>query len=61
VADGVSSRMVLDRATAIDRMREAGAFVSTHESILFELIRDTSNPHFKAVSKLIREVLPPMP
>ena len=39
VADGVSSRTQADRMIAIERMRSSGAFITTHEAILFELLR----------------------
>eukprot|EP00041_Stephanoeca_diplocostata_P039654 m.1637346 g.1637346 ORF g.1637346 m.1637346 type:complete len:209 (+) comp25726_c0_seq1:395-1021(+) len=58
VADAVSSRSHTDRMIAIERMRQAGAFVTTHESVLFELMRSSTHPSFKTVQPLIREVLP---
>jgi nicotinamidase-related amidase len=58
VADGVSSRTQTDRMIAIERMRSSGAFITTHEAILFELLRRSTHPNFKPVSSLIRDLLP---
>ena len=43
-ADGVSSRSPQDRSVAIERMRASGAFISTHESLLFECATLTLRP-----------------
>lgn len=40
------------------RMRQAGVYVSTHESILFELLGGSDHPNFKQVSALISGTLP---
>ena len=54
VADAVSSRIEVNRANALDRLRQAGIVVSNTESVLFEWLRDASHPQFKALSALIR-------
>ncbi len=54
VVDGVSSMRPLDRATALDRMRVSGATLTTTESVLFEILQDSTDPHFKEVSKLLK-------
>eukprot|EP00667_Euglena_gracilis_P021933 EG_transcript_24209 len=53
-ADGVSSQRALDRTVALDRMRHLGVHVSTSESILFELLGDATDPHFKDISALTK-------
>ncbi|CAE8719406.1 unnamed protein product, partial [Polarella glacialis] len=39
LADGVSSQRPMDREFALDRLRQSGCFVTTTESVLFELLR----------------------
>lgn len=60
VTDGCSSRAPADRAAALDRMKQSGAFLTTHESVIFELLQDSKHPNFKEVSALIRNTLPPL-
>jgi len=57
-ADGISSRTITDRAFAVDRMRQSGGFITTHESILFMLLKDAKHPKFRDVQKLIMTSLP---
>ncbi len=52
-ADAVGSRHRLDWERGLDRLREAGAVVSTVESALFELLERAGTPEFKAVQRLI--------
>jgi nicotinamidase-related amidase len=52
--DALSSRKVLDRDVAIERMRRAGAILTTTESLLFELLESSSKPEFKEISKLVK-------
>ena len=39
-------------------MRQSGAFISTSESILFELLGDSKHPKFKEVQALIKTPAP---
>ena len=54
-ADAVSSRRALDRWAALDRMRQAGAAVTTTEAVIFEWLRVAGTAEFKQVAKLVRE------
>ncbi|HLP29474.1 MAG TPA: hydrolase [Candidatus Didemnitutus sp.] len=54
VEDCVSSRSPNDKRIAIERMRQAGAIITTSESILFELLRVAGTEEFKAVSALVK-------
>ena len=54
VEDAVSSRKLLDKNTAIARIRQEGAIVTSVESILFELTRAAGSDTFKAISKLVK-------
>ncbi|MFB6319322.1 hydrolase [Saccharicrinis sp. FJH54] len=50
----VSSRFDEDKDSAIHRMRQEGAIISTYESVLFELTQDAKADAFKAISKLVK-------
>ncbi len=54
VEDCASSRRHADKMTAIARMRQEGAIITTCESILFELARVSGTDQFKAISKLVK-------
>jgi nicotinamidase-related amidase len=54
VEDCISSRNLNDKNIAIRRIRQEGAVVTTCESILFELLRNSGGEVFKAISKLIK-------
>ena len=53
-ADAVSSRKSSDVETALKMLRHAGCTIASAEAILFMLLRSAKNPHFKAISKLVR-------
>lgn len=55
ILDGVSSQQSYDREIAVQRMSQAGAFVTTAQSAAFMLMRSAEHEHFKAVSKLTVE------
>ncbi|WP_026244913.1 isochorismatase family protein [Alkalispirochaeta alkalica] len=52
--DAVSSRNPRDRETALVRLQQEGARLTTTESILFELTRSSAAPEFRDISRLIR-------
>ena len=54
LADAVSSQRPLDREVALDRLRQAGCYVTTVESVLFELLRSKDAPEFKAISNIVK-------
>lgn len=54
VEDCISSRKGNDKRIALQRMLQEGAFITTYESILFELTRKAGNDQFKIISKLIK-------
>ncbi|KAI9632989.1 Isochorismatase hydrolase [Dioszegia hungarica] len=55
LADAVSSVHKQEIPVALEVMRQAGAVVTTSESIVFRLMRDASDPKFKPFVKLIKE------
>jgi len=54
IKDCVSSRNKKNREIAVDRMKSEGAIISSFESILFELCRNSNNDIFKKISKLVK-------
>jgi len=54
VEDCISSRKKRDIKTAVKRMRQEGALITTYESILFELTRFAGTDVFKQISRIIK-------
>lgn len=52
--DATSSRSIYDYSTAIAEIRDCGGRVSSVETVLFELLSDSSVPEFKQISRLIK-------
>lgn len=55
IADGVSSQQPIDRTFALQRMQQAGGFVTTAQSAAYMLMQSADHPNFKTVSKLTVE------
>ena len=55
LADGVSSCNPQEIPVALDRLRAAGAVVTTSESWLYEVMGDAAIPEFKDIAKLVKE------
>lgn len=53
-ADAVGSRRALDREIAVQRMRQAGAVVTTAESAIFEMLQEAGTDRFKQVLRIIK-------
>ncbi|XP_037675476.1 isochorismatase domain-containing protein 2 [Choloepus didactylus] len=58
VVDACSSRSQVDRLVALSRMRQSGAFLSTSEGLILQLVEDAAHPQFKEVQKVIKEPAP---
>ncbi|XP_038058224.1 isochorismatase domain-containing protein 1-like [Patiria miniata] len=58
VADACSSRSMMDRQFAYERLRQAGAIVTTSEAVIFQLLGESKHPKFKEVQALVKAVAP---
>jgi|LSQX01.3.fsa_nt_gb nicotinamidase-related amidase len=56
VADASGSRHAADRETALTRLAWAGATVVSAEMVAFEWLRSSDHQHFRAVSRLVKEL-----
>ncbi len=54
VEDCISSRLESDKKTAIKRMIQEKAIVTSYESILFELCQQAGTETFKKISQLVK-------
>lgn len=54
VSDGVSSRKEANYQNGLLQMREMGAVITNTETVLFDLLKESTHPNFKELSKLIR-------
>jgi nicotinamidase-related amidase len=54
VSDAVVSRHSENREVGLELMRHAGAIVTSTEAVLFDLLKGSDAPEFKAVSNLVR-------
>jgi len=55
IVDGVSSQQPIDRDIALQRMQQAGAYLTTAQSAVFMLMGSADHENFKTVSKLTVE------
>ena len=53
--EGVSGRGAEYRRWALERMQQAGASITNHESVAFEWTRHRDDPRFKSVNQMFRE------
>jgi nicotinamidase-related amidase len=54
INDAITSRSVYDFSTAIAEMRDCGVRVTSTETAIFELVKDSQAPEFKQVIELIK-------
>jgi len=52
--DAVCSRFEINYSNGLELMREAGAVISNTESIVFDLLKISGTPEFKAISPLLK-------
>lgn len=55
IADAVSSRTDENRAIALERMRSAGAVISSTEMVMYELLGRAGTDEFKSVLPLVKK------
>jgi nicotinamidase-related amidase len=53
--DALGSRFAIDHETALRRLEQAGAILTTVETALFEMVGGAGHPRFKQVSSLVQE------
>lgn len=53
--DAVGSRFAIDHDTALRRLEQTGAVLTTAETCVFEWIGGAGHPQFKAISRLVQE------
>ncbi|XP_065368056.1 isochorismatase domain-containing protein 1-like [Calliphora vicina] len=53
VADCVASRVHQDRNMALKRLQSTGCFITTTESVIYQLLRDKNHPRFNDLKKLL--------
>ena len=54
-ADAVSNRAVVDHDFALRRLEQAGAILTTSETVAFEWIGGAGSPKFKEISRLVQD------
>ncbi|CAK4084932.1 unnamed protein product [Aphanomyces euteiches] len=52
--DAVSSSTSLLRSVAFERLKQSGVYLTTVESVIFQLVGDSNHPQFRAISSLIK-------
>jgi nicotinamidase-related amidase len=52
--DCITSRSIYNFSTAIAEMRDFGARISSLETVLFELVKDSKAPPFRQISELVK-------
>ena len=57
VTDGISSQRKIDRTTALHRLGQQ-AFLTTSESLVFQLVGSADHENFKAISALAKDKKP---
>jgi nicotinamidase-related amidase len=53
-ADAVTSRRPFDREIALQRLRQAGAIITTTESAIFELLKQAGTDQFRQMLKIVK-------
>jgi nicotinamidase-related amidase len=59
--DALGARAAVDHDTALRRLEQAGAILTTVEGCAFEWLGGADHPHFKAISKMVQERMATLP
>eukprot|EP01119_Soliformovum_irregulare_P011224 TRINITY_DN2795_c0_g2_i1.p1 TRINITY_DN2795_c0_g2~~TRINITY_DN2795_c0_g2_i1.p1 ORF type:complete len:219 (+),score=30.14 TRINITY_DN2795_c0_g2_i1:20-676(+) len=59
VTDGTASQREHDRMVAFERMKQSGAFLTTTESVILQLLQSADHPQFKEIQNLLKVPPPP--
>jgi nicotinamidase-related amidase len=62
VKDATSSHALIDRDTAIERMQDSGAIITTSEALIYELTEKAGTEEFRRILEIVKErrnMLPP--
>lgn len=54
VRDGIMSRGEIDYLNALESARSAGAVVTTSETAVFQLVKESNDPQFKEISAMVK-------
>ena len=54
VEDAVSSRTAANKRVGLEKIRSAGAEITSIETALFELLREAGGPQFKEIARLVK-------
>lgn len=54
VNDAISSRSIYDFSTAIAELRDLGARITSCETVLFDLVKDSKKSEFKQIIELVK-------
>ncbi len=55
VRDAICSRSKIDFLASIANAAQAGAVVTTAETVLFQMLKESTHDQFKAISKLVKD------
>lgn len=56
IVDGLSSMGLHDRNAGIEAMRDAGAQITSFQSLVFELARNPTIPEYKELLNVIKDM-----
>ena len=56
IEDAIVSRNISNKQNALNRLRDAGCFITNTESVVFEWLKTSENETFKKVAPLIKDI-----